>query len=61
MRNFIEGNVTLISEDHDELYLYIKDDISGTVQSWAILPDELPRIKEVIEQYLSKDIHRRAK
>lgn len=56
MRTFVECNVTLISEDHDELYLYIKDDISGTVQSWAILPEELPRIKEVIERYLEKKV-----
>lgn len=56
MKQWINGNVMLISEDHDELYLIIKDEISGITQDYAILPEELPRIKEVIEQYLAKKV-----
>lgn len=56
MKQWINGNVMLISEDHDELYLIIKDEISSITQDYAILPEELPRIKEVIEQYLAKKV-----
>ena len=54
MKQWVDTNITLISEDHEELYLIVRDEISGIVQQLAITEEELPRIKEVIEQYISK-------
>jgi DNA-directed RNA polymerase subunit H (RpoH/RPB5) len=56
MKTFVDGNVTLIQEDRDELYLSIKDLDTNILQEYAILPEELPRIKEVIERYLEKKV-----
>lgn len=62
MREWHQNNITLVEEDKGELTLYVTDEtIRFGLQELALLPEEILRIKEVIEQYLSKDINNRAK
>jgi hypothetical protein len=55
MKPYVCENVTLLDDGDKGIYLIVKDE-TGIIQEWALLPEELPRIKEVIERYLEKKV-----
>lgn len=51
MIDYIKDNVTLLDDGSEGIYLVVRD-VSGPVQQYAILPEEVAAIHEVTNKWL---------